>query len=208
MTCIVGVSNGTTVWIGGDSAGVAGYSLTVRADQKVFRRGEFVMGFTDSFRMGQLLRYCLTPPEPTPGADLFEYMAGPFIDAVRDCLKAGGYARRRDETEEGGNFLVGLRGRLFEVCSDYQIGETRAGFNAIGCGASLALGAMEVQRSLAPESGPHADSRLSPDLCLLRALRAAEAWSSGVRGPFHVVSTGEPATRPPFLGGTKGWADQ
>lgn len=39
MTCIVGVVEGHTVWMGGDSAGVGGYALTVRADQKVFRNG-------------------------------------------------------------------------------------------------------------------------------------------------------------------------
>lgn len=43
MTCIVGVAEGGKVWIGGDSAGVdsGNYSLTVRADRKVFRNGHF-----------------------------------------------------------------------------------------------------------------------------------------------------------------------
>ena len=39
MTCIVGIADGAKVWIGGDSAGVAGWSLTVRADEKVFAVG-------------------------------------------------------------------------------------------------------------------------------------------------------------------------
>jgi hypothetical protein len=204
MTCIVGIPDGTNVWLGGDSAGVAGYSLVVRADQKVFRSGEFVMGFTDSFRMGQLLRFSLKPPACEEGSDLFAYMCGPFVDAVRDCLKAGGYARRRDETEEGGNFLVGYRGRLFEVCSDYQVGETASGFNAVGCGAAVALGALEAQRMLAPETSQRPDSRLCPELSLLRALHAAEAWNTGVRGPFHVVSTASTATTPTGPSAPKG----
>ena len=57
MTCIVGLVHEGTVFIGGDSAGVAGLSLVVRADEKVFRNGDFLMDFTTSFRMGQLLRY-------------------------------------------------------------------------------------------------------------------------------------------------------
>ena len=42
MTCIVGLVEKGNVYIGGDSAGVGGYSLTVRADRKVFRNGDFV----------------------------------------------------------------------------------------------------------------------------------------------------------------------
>ena len=43
MTCIVGLVHEGVVYIGGDSAGVGGMSLTVRADEKVFRNGEFLM---------------------------------------------------------------------------------------------------------------------------------------------------------------------
>ena len=35
MTCIVGLVHEGVVYIGGDSAGVGGMSLTVRADEKV-----------------------------------------------------------------------------------------------------------------------------------------------------------------------------
>jgi hypothetical protein len=36
MTCIVGLVDKGDVYIGGDSAGVAGLSLSIRADEKVF----------------------------------------------------------------------------------------------------------------------------------------------------------------------------
>ena len=39
MTCIVGLVHEGVVYIGGDSAGVGGMSLTVRADEKVFQNG-------------------------------------------------------------------------------------------------------------------------------------------------------------------------
>ena len=74
MTCIVGLVHEGVVYIGGDSAGVAGLSLTVRADEKVFRNSDFLMGFTTSFRMGQLLRYSLKPPRRHPDDDIHQYM--------------------------------------------------------------------------------------------------------------------------------------
>ena len=45
MTCIIGLVENSKVYIGGDSAGVAGYGLSVRADEKVFKKGDFIFGF-------------------------------------------------------------------------------------------------------------------------------------------------------------------
>ena len=58
MTCIVAVTDGKKIVMGGDSAGVSGYSLTIRKDKKVFKRKdesgtEWLFGFTTSFRMGE-----------------------------------------------------------------------------------------------------------------------------------------------------------
>src|SRR6266403_6271489 len=99
MTCIVGLVDGKSIVMGGDSAGVGGWDLTVRKDPKVFMNGPCIMGFTSSFRMGQLLQYKLKVPARKDGQDVFEFMATYFIDAVRDCLKLGGYAEKEKERE-------------------------------------------------------------------------------------------------------------
>lgn len=177
MTCIVGVTDGKTVTIGGDSAGVAGYDLTVRADAKVWADNGWVFGFTSSFRMGQLLRYGFTPPAMTEGQDLDEYMVTSFVGAVRQTLKDGGYASVDSNVERGGTFLVGTRGRLFLIDSDYQVGESGYPFDAVGCGESFALGALHA-----------IGDKLTPDRRVLRALEIAETCSAGVRGPFKVAS--------------------
>lgn len=174
MTCIVGVVDNGKVFIGGDSAGVAGYSLTVRADRKVFRNGDFIMGFTSSFRMGQLLAKSFTPPKRHPDTDVYKFMVTDFIDSVRDCLKTGGYAEKHNEAEKGGTFIVGYQGRLFLIDSDYQVGEAIDGFDACGCGAEIAQGAL-----FANPAGKPRDR-------LKVALEAAERFSAGVRGPFHI----------------------
>jgi ATP-dependent protease HslVU (ClpYQ) peptidase subunit len=176
VTAIVGIVADDTVHIGGDSAGVSGWSLTVRADSKVFTNGPFVMGFTTSFRMGQLLRFALKVPEPD--GDLEAFMATTFIDAVRETLKSGGWAKKDNEREEGGIFLVGVQGRLFSVQADYQVAEAVDGYAAIGCGQEIALGALyATTRSRSPQNR------------IKLALEAAERFSAGVRGPFAYVAT-------------------
>lgn len=174
MTAIAGFCHDGQVWIGGDSAGVAGWDLTLRSDPKVFRRGEFIYGFTTSFRMGQLIRYRFSPPTIAEDQDVFEYMATVFVDALRDCLKAGGFATKDKEQEQGGTFLVGYRGRLFLIDGDYQVGEPLDGYDACGCGHPLVRGALFATQGMEPRQR------------IETALAAAEHHSAGVRGPFHI----------------------
>ena len=178
MTCIVGVvdADGRIV-MGGDSAGVAGYDLRARADAKVFRVGDFLIGFTSSFRMGQLLRWKLASylqAQPAAMAD-DEFMCTLFVDAIRKCLSEGGYARKENEAESGGEFIVGYRGALWHIESDYQVGQLVDPFAACGCGESYAHGALAVLDA-------DAETRVR------RALETAERFSAGVRGPFVIVS--------------------
>ena len=63
MTCIVALKQEGNIYIGGDSAGVSGNNIRTRADQKVFKKSGIVFGFTTSFRMGQLIKYCLAIPK-------------------------------------------------------------------------------------------------------------------------------------------------
>lgn len=181
MTCIAGFVEGSTVWIGGDSAGVAGYDLTVRADQKVFRNGPMIFGFTTSFRMGQLLRYALTVPDHDPRQPVEKYMATTFVDAVRSCLKKHAFTTVKDGVEMGGTFLIGYSGRLFLIDEDYQVCETVDGFDACGCGAQIAKGALHATSHVGTVTG---QARLE------LALSAAERHSAGVRRPFHFESLG------------------
>ena len=121
MTCIIGLVQDGKVYMGGDSAGVAGYSMSVRADEKVYRNSGLLMGFTTSFRMGQLLRYSFIPPERLPSEEPDKYMVTRFVDSVRECLKKGGWAAKKDEAEHGGTFLVGYQGSLYCIEGSYQV---------------------------------------------------------------------------------------
>lgn len=183
MTCIVGVIDKTTIHMIGDSAGISGYSLAIRADEKVFVNDGFVFGFTSSFRMGQVLRYGFTPPLRKPNADMTEYMVTDFIEAVRGRFRTAGYLATDKGQESGGTFLVGHAGRLFRIDSDFQVGESVDGYDAVGCGAEIALGAMFAMKT--------AKGFPNPTGSITKATEAAQNHSNGVRGPFKIVSATE-----------------
>lgn len=174
MTCIAAFVEGDVVWMGADSAGVGGYSLTVRADRKMFKNGPMLFGCTSSFRMIQLLRWAMHVPDHDPRHDVEKYMATTFMDAARDCFKKNGFGRTKEGEEAGGTFLVAYKGRLFCVYDDYQVQIPLDNFDAVGCGHDIAKGAL------------YATGHLKGRDRMMVALEAAERYSAGVRGPFHI----------------------
>lgn len=173
MTCIVAVEDKGTIYMGGDSAGVAGLSISIRADEKVFINGPFIMGFTTSFRMGQLLRYKFVPPPQASGIDDMRYMVTDFIDAIRKCFFDNGFGKKEDN--QGGTFLVGYKGRLYSIAGDFQVGIVSDQYDSVGCGKDLALGAL------------YATKRMKPEQRVKLALEAAAFHNAGVVGPYVIL---------------------
>lgn len=176
MTCIIGYEHNGVVWIGGDSAGTASdMTQRVRKDKKVFIRDEFIFGFCGSFRMGDLLKHTFVLPSPQKGGDDVAYMVNDFVDALRQCFDA--------ENKKSGDekivpyILVGYRGKLFNIQGDYQVAQTEDGYDAVGSGADIALGAMHASQSI-----KNVKKRIES------ALAASAKNNAAVRPPFHVLS--------------------
>ena len=178
MTCIVAIKNEGAVYMAGDSAGVAGWALQLRQDAKVWAKGGFLFGFTSSFRMGQLLRYKLQPPTHHAEIEDYEYMVSVFVEEVRSCLKTGGYAKLKENVEEGGTFLVGYKGEIYLIGEDYQVGVMIDNYMAVGCGSAYAKGAMYALRH----------DKTNCEVKLEIALAAAQRHSAGVRGPWVMAN--------------------
>ena len=183
MTCIVGYLSDNRIYMGGDSAGVAGLNIRERSDEKVFIKGNMIFGFTSSFRMGQLIRYNLTIPKHRPDekAD-YEYMCTDFIDAVISCFKNNGYARINSNEVDGGTFLVGYRNSLYKIESDFQVGRLADPYDACGCGEYYAMGAIKVYHENKNLIG------LSDKDVVEETLKTVVKFSAGVRDPFTILS--------------------
>ena len=175
MTCIIGLVSEGTVYMGGDSAGASGWTVRALRNPKVFRVGPFIIGGTESIRMSNVLQYHLEVQSQTGESD-HEYMICQFAEAVRATLKEHGFAKVENNVEEGALFLVGYQGHLYWADSDFQITEHAEDYDAIGCGAKFALGAMMVLEGLSPQKR------------IKRALEIAAHFSGGVLPPFHIIS--------------------
>ena len=178
MTCIVGlVANDGAVHIAGDSAGTGhGGRTMIRRDPKVFTIGEMAFGFTDSFRMGQLLHYTLNLPSRAEKIEDMHYLVTQFIPCIQAAMRDAGWLLQSDGRYEGGTFLIGYRGRLYSVEADFQVAECEDTFTAIGSGEHVALGALAALENLEPIPR------------MTRALEIAAKHTAYVRGPFTFVS--------------------
>lgn len=179
MTCIVGLTEGARVLLAGDSAGVSlehGEIYTLR-NPKVFRSGPYALGFTTSFRLGQILRYQTRFPEPKPQTDLEAFMTTEFVDTLRQALERAGFERSLGLS---GSILVGIHGRLFTIGAELQVMSGDTSYAAVGSGRHLAYGALFALDSLSRD-----DLRARAEI----ALRAAQSFTPSVREPFHYVET-------------------
>ena len=180
MTAIAGITDGTTVWLGADSAHSTNWDTVINPAPKVFTSGPYAFGLTGSPRMAQILRYTFKPPVPGDDTDLLAHMCTTFVDDLRTCLKEAGFAKKDSERESaaGSTFFAATYGRLFKVWEDYQVSEREDGIDAAGCGEDFVLGSLHTSAALGWE----------PQKRLLSALEAADRFSAGVACPFHLIS--------------------
>lgn len=187
MTCIAGIVQEGRIVVGGDSQATSGWSRTTRVDAKVWVHDGWALGYAGGPRVAQLLRWDLDWPPLKDEQSVEAYLATDFAKAYRAVLREGGALKTENGIEQADDttrLMVGHRGRLFVIHSDFQVAETTDGYAAIGSGDDLALGALYATRR-----------QRDPGRRLRTALEAAERYNMGVRGPFHIVELPDGASR-------------
>lgn len=174
MTCIVGLVHEGKVYMGADSQAASSWDKRTVRHPKIFQTGPFLIGYTTSFRMGQLLQYRLEV-KPQGSEDDYAYMATSFVEAVREVLKDYGFAKVEHNQEEGGTFLIGYKGKLYGLQDDMAVLDYMDSYSAVGCGRAYALGVMEAL------------SDKPPKFRVKQALAISALFSNGVSPPFDIL---------------------
>ena len=191
MTCIIGYvdkassssSNKPVVWLGGDSCGSGNGSDHIYKNNKVFHymnNPNIIMGGTTSFRHLDLLETTeglfddFEGLENITRLDIVKY----FIPRVQKAFQ-GNYLRG-DDTDRGGNFLLGINDKLFEIQNDYSVLEPDSGIIAVGCGEDTAIVMLDAYNTLTKET---------PQTKLFRTLEYVSNYNQGVKPPFTVINT-------------------
>jgi ATP-dependent protease HslVU (ClpYQ) peptidase subunit len=166
MTCIVGVCDGSSVYLAGERALSVDDWVSTSAHPKVWRRDSVAFGVAGQLAQLQKLRYQLQTPR---------YRGGPPENYLgkRLCPALHEFFGGELEIE----ILVGMRGRLFAIDDACAFAEVSPEW-AIGSGGEAARAALKL---LSPnDNSPRAR-------CSRAVLTAAEVCQS-VGGPVDLVS--------------------
>lgn len=178
MTCIVGIEKEGCIVLGGDRAASTPMSVIESGRSKVFTKGPFVIGYSGSFRVGQVIEHLMGIPPHHPEATDLEYLVGGLIEHIRFCLKSSGVVDINNAVETSrGTMLIGYNGTLYEMDSDFQCLPKR--YAAIGSGYLPALGVLHHITSN--------DENYVPQYTVKAALEAGAYFNPFVRPPFDYV---------------------
>ena len=187
MTCIIGIADGKNVWMGGDSCSISGLDYHLTKLSKVFICENFLIGYTTSFRMGQILQYhvdwkALTEQYDKYHDNILSFMIVHVVEELREKFKTKGFTRINDNTETSGQFLIGFQGELFRFDNDFQVNTYHPLVEnfvciTLGCGADYALGALFALK--------HKKKNVRKNIQL--AMATAEACSAGVKLPATIL---------------------
>lgn len=186
MTIIVGYVDRDLkkMYMFGDSQGTnTWFQSKERSDDKIFRKGDMLFGFTSSYRMGQLLKYKLDIPMHPEGMSDLHYIHTLFLDSIISCFENNGYQHKSNEVKTGGTFLFGYHGEIFKVQNDYQIERTPEPYNTCGCGEDLAMGALNIIINYIKNKSPY---KYTPLEIGTAAIETAIKYSAGCGG--HITS--------------------
>lgn len=145
MTCILAyVDDKNIVHMVGDSAGtdVGQHTRVDLSSKKIFKHGNMLMGYTTSFRMGQLLENCLEVPERKEGLSDYQFLVKQFVPALRKLYTDEGYMLSTEK--RGGTFIIGWNGELYEIEDDFAVLHHSDKSVACGSGTPYAKAAFEA----------------------------------------------------------------
>ena len=187
MTCGVGIVENGSVFLGYDSMASTNWVSHNSQSKRPIQKGEMVFLIAGSPRIAQLIEFTLSLPKHPDDYSVEGYMVTFVVDALRQCFLDGGHVKKENEEEAfDSHLLIGYRGHLFTIGSDFQVLETRDGYAAVGSGQEVALGAL------------FATAGRSPSHRLLHALEAASYHTPFVRGPYHFLEVkNEPGSENP-----------
>ena len=133
-----------------------------------------LIGFTTSFRMGQIIKNYLVLPTHSESLDPYTYISTLVVESIRSLLKVYGFTTVTSNAESAGTFLVCYDNNIYKIDSDFQVAECLEAYQAIGSGRDLALGSLFSTNK----------GNLNLEERARLSLEAAANFNASVRAPF------------------------
>jgi ATP-dependent protease HslVU (ClpYQ) peptidase subunit len=141
MTVIVGISNDTNVYIGGDRGVSDNDSILSMSRPKITQREGWIFGYAGTLGTGQLIEF-IDLPKVNKTDDPYKVLRLDIVEELKKAYDIYG----RDIEDNGTDWLIAYQNRLFEISSgDWGVLEIQ--YSAIGSGSTFALGSLHTTRN-------------------------------------------------------------
>lgn len=115
------------------------YTMT-KSNGKLVKNGEYLIGTAGDLRILNLMSFVFKPPTiPRANTNLDKFMISVFVPALRSCLEEN--LASKDGVHEA-ELIVVVRGKIYEIGSQYEWCEDAKGIYSVGSGSAYALGAL------------------------------------------------------------------
>ena len=173
MTCVVGYIDDCkqVAWLGAESSATDDETTYDYSGKKIFYVGDFLVGFSGSFRAGQIVRHEVQLPPITSQLELEKYLQTVFSKEIKKTLKKHFTPKKIDTF----NLLIAYEDKLFTLENDFTI-LPFAPYMAIGTGTPYALGALKALM----------DYKISTRTRITKAIEAAIHHCPSCRGAIYV----------------------
>lgn len=137
MTTIVGIEGNGWAVMAADSQITDDNLKIISTDTpKLIKFKDIIIGLRGDARPGDIIAYNWKPPKIS--GDIQTWVVGKMIPSMIKSLDKFGYDWKNNEAEF--NFLVCVKGKIFDIGSDMSISRSNYKIHAIGSGGNIALG--------------------------------------------------------------------
>lgn len=152
MTCVLALkyidvdTNKPVIVLAADKMVSNGSVKRVYTKPKIFKNGDFYIGYTTSFYMGQLLQHTWIPPEKEPNQSDDEYLFRDVIKSLHRMFEDNDFGFKKPDAKgepDRGTFILVYKDRIFEVFSNMSLLEVDT-FASVGCGSEIMQGAISM----------------------------------------------------------------
>ena len=173
MTCIVAISDGRRVYMGGERGHSDSHVITSSTRPKIFESGSYLIGYEGNSGIGQAVVYNFEFPPLGKTNDINKHMQRVFIPALRIFMKDS-EIKLPENDDDGASFIVGVKGRVYEIdISDFQCTEYEE--VSIGSGSIYAYGSLYSTKDYEPKNR------------IYTAINAAITYSPTCQGPVDYL---------------------
>jgi ATP-dependent protease HslVU (ClpYQ) peptidase subunit len=199
MSCVIGLVTDQTVILGADTAACDGNVVITNKFKKLFKWQidfsgsdceliktiDIGIGVVGSVQTCNTIEFELDFPKPDREDRKHpeRYIVTKLVPALRDVLTRSRERCGACAEHNGDEFMIGFMGKLFTLDTELGVVSPSSGYDAIGSGREVALGAMSSNG----RPREYAGKILEPIERILDGLKVAEELTAFVRAPFDLV---------------------